>query len=135
MGEMRDGTRNLAINRLPNGWIFAKVLAMAIAPATMDIPKNPAIRREWIGFQLRIRGLSKRALARREGVSHQAVSQAALGGGSHHLQLAIATAIGLRPQDLFPELYDEHGQRLGRTRDQKRSIRPDRKHAKTENAA
>jgi len=101
----------------------------------MDIPKNPAIRREWIGFQLRIRGLSKRALARREGVSHQAVSQAALGGGSHHLQQAIATALGLRPQDLFPELYDERGRRLGQTRNPKRSTRPDSKHTKTEDAA
>ncbi|MBB4267255.1 hypothetical protein [Roseospira visakhapatnamensis] len=108
---------------------------MAIAAATLDIPKNPAIRREWIGFQLRIRGLSKRALARREGVSHQAVSQAALGGGSQYLQEAIAGALDLRAQDLFPELYDECGRRLGQTRDRKRSTRPDGKHIKTEDAA
>jgi lambda repressor-like predicted transcriptional regulator len=96
---------------------------MAIAPATLDIPKNPAIRRAWIGFQLRIRGLSYRELARREGVSHQAFSQAALGGGSQYLQETLAHALDLRPQALFPELYDAGGRRLGRTRDPKRTTR------------
>lgn len=108
---------------------------MAIEPATLDIPKNPAIRRAWIGFQLRIRGLSHRELARREGVSHQAVSQAAAGVGSRHLQETLAEALDLRPQDLFPELYDACGQRLGPTRDPKRSTRRGDAPVKTENAA
>lgn len=94
---------------------------MSRAPATLNIPKNPAIRREWIGFQLRIRGLSYREIARREGVSHQAVSAAALGGGYRHLQEAIAAVLSLTPQTLWPELYDGHGERLGRTREPKRS--------------
>jgi len=108
---------------------------MAIAPATSDIPKNPAVRRAWIGYQLSIRGLSHRELARREGVSHQAFSQAALGGGSQYLQEALAAALGLRAQDLFPELYDQGGQRLGRTRNPKRSTRRGDAPVKTEHAA
>lgn len=101
----------------------------------MNIPKKPAIRREWIGYQLRIRGLSLRALSRQEGVSHQAVSAAASGGGSRHLQEAIAAALGLHPQDLFPELYDEHGNRLGRTRTPNRSTRPRGGNVQKERAA
>lgn len=108
---------------------------MAIEPATFDIPKNPTVRRAWIGFQLRIRGLSHRELARREGVSHQAVSQAALGGGSQHLQETLADALGLTPQALFPELYDDAGRRLGRTRDRKRTIRSDAAPVKKEDVA
>lgn len=98
-------------------------VAMSRAPATLNIPKNPAVRREWISFHLRCLGLSYRELARREGVSHQAVSAAALGGGYRHLQETIAAAIGHTPQDLWPELYDDHGERLGRTREPKRTTR------------
>ena len=108
---------------------------MAIAPATFDIPKNPAVRREWIGFQLRIRGLSRAALARREGVSHQAVSAAALGGGSRHLQEVIAAAIDVTPQALFPELYDEQGNRLGVTRPPNRTTRRGGGNGKDQEAA
>lgn len=110
-------------------------VAMTNAPAISDIPKKPAIRREWIGFQLRIRGLSLRELGRLEGVTHQAVSAAANGGGSRHLQEAIAAVLGLRPQDLFPELYDEHGNRLGRTRTPNRSTRRQDGHVQKDHAA
>mgnify|MGYP002860648618 FL=1 len=110
-------------------------IAMSNAPATNDIPKNPAIRREWISFQLRIRGLSYRAIARREGVSHQAVSVSAGGLGSSHLQEVLATAIDLGPQQLFPELYDARGNRLGRTLQPNRTTRRDGGNGKDEEAA
>ncbi|WP_460630602.1 helix-turn-helix domain-containing protein [Insolitispirillum peregrinum] len=96
-------------------------IAMATAPATLDIPKNPTMRREWISYQLRLRGLCYRELARREGVSHQSLSAAALGGGSRHLQETIAAALDLFPQAIWPELYDAEGNRLGRIRDPNRT--------------
>jgi lambda repressor-like predicted transcriptional regulator len=96
---------------------------MTTDPTTTDIPKNPAIRRAWICYQLRIRGLSLRGLARREGVSQQAMSAAALGGGYCALQEVLAGALGVRPHDLFPELYDATGARLGITRSPQRSKR------------
>ncbi|KAA5604034.1 hypothetical protein F1188_17740 [Roseospira marina] len=97
---------------------------MEPAPATQDMPINPVHRRDWIGYQLRLRNLSFRAIARQEGVSHQAVCAAARGSSSRPLQEALAAALGLTPQALFPELYDEAGQRLGSTRAPQRSTPP-----------
>ncbi|GEO81960.1 hypothetical protein ROR02_20910 [Pararhodospirillum oryzae] len=101
----------------------------------MSIPKNPAERRAWIIYQLRLRHLSLRALARREGVSHQAVSAAAAGGGHRPLQEVLAAALGLTPQSLFPELYDPSGNRVGPTRDPQRSRRGPGGNAQSEEAA
>jgi Ner family transcriptional regulator len=85
------------------------------------------MRREWISYQLRLRGLSYRELARQEGVTHQAFSAAALGGGSRHLQETIAASLALSPQLIWPELYDDKtGERLGKTREPKRSTLPRR---------
>jgi Ner family transcriptional regulator len=92
------------------------VLAMTSAHATHDMPTTPRDRREWISYQLRLRGLSFRSLARQEGVTHQAVSAAALGGSSRPLQEALADTLGIAPHALFPELYDRDGTRLGRSR-------------------
>jgi Ner family transcriptional regulator len=88
----------------------------------MNTPKNPAERRAWIKYQLEMRGLSVRRLALREGVSQQAMSHALIGPSSH-LQPVIAKAIGMAVQELFPEFYDEHGNRLGRTREKQRTTR------------
>jgi hypothetical protein len=109
---------------------------MSIAPATLHISKNPAMRRALEAVfshpvmrrrQLRIWfescGLSFREFGRLHGKSHQAISQAAAGQGSSHLQEAIAQAIGLEPWQLFPEHYDEGGNRLGRTREPYRITR------------
>lgn len=85
------------------------------------MPTTPVHRREWIAYQLRLRGLSFRSLARQEGVTHQAVSAAALGGSSRPLQEALAETLGVAPHALFPELYDRDGTRLGRTRAPQRS--------------
>lgn len=115
---------------------FAYKIAMSNAPATLDIPKKPTMRREWISYQLRIRGLSYRELARQEGVTHQAFSAAALGGGSRHLQETIAAALALPPQLIWPELYDDQtGQRLGRTRDPNRTTPSRRRNDENDAAA
>lgn len=115
--------------------IGAITVAMSIAPATFDVPKNPAERRAWVVYQLRVRGLSLRALAQREGVSHQAMSLA-LTAPSSYLETVIAEALGLEPQDLFPERYDAAtGRRLCQTREPQRSTRRGRGNVQKEAAA
>jgi Ner family transcriptional regulator len=122
---MREISNCFAKFRLRDERNFAYTIAMSNAPATLEIPKKPAMRREWISYQLRLRGLSYRALARQEGVTHQALSAAALGGGSRHLQETIAAALAIDPRRIWPELYhDDTGQRLGRTRQPKRITPP-----------
>ncbi|QPC44481.1 helix-turn-helix domain-containing protein [Kaustia mangrovi] len=86
-------------------------------------------------FQLRIRGLSTRRLAAREGCSRQAISAAATGFGSSHLEEALAHAIDLTPQKLFPEHYDANGQRIGWTRVPNRSGHKAQGNVKTTDAA
>ncbi len=77
-----------------------------------DIPEKPAERRVWILYQLRLRGLSFRSLSRQIGCSPQAVFYAASGYPSMDIEVAIASAIGVPHAILFPEHFDEHGQRL-----------------------
>ncbi len=100
------------------------------------IPKNPHERRAWICFQLKIRGLSQRQLAKKEKVSPQCVSSALIGGGSSHLQEAVANAIGLSVQQLFPELYNPTtGERLLPVRPRKRTTHCELDNVKSDKAA
>jgi lambda repressor-like predicted transcriptional regulator len=88
---------------------------MTSAPASQAIPKNPAKRRAWVGYMLKTRGLSLRALARELGVTHQAVG-AALMAPSVRIEQAIADALDIAVTDLFPERFDDLGNRLHITR-------------------
>lgn len=78
---------------------------------TNQVPKEPTVRRAWIVFQLRIRGLSFRELARRHGVTTSAFSHATL-TPSHQLEEILAESLGLKVEELFPERYDATGRRL-----------------------
>ncbi len=91
---------------------------------TLDIPKNPAERRAWVVYQLRIRGLSLKALGHEVGVTQQAMS-AALTGPNFHLEPVIAAALGLTAQQLFPERFTPSGRRIGHTRPPMRKRIPD----------
>lgn len=91
---------------------------MTIAPAINAVPKEPAIRRAWVQMQLRIRGLSFSEIARQERCSRQAVA-AALLVPVYRLECAIAEAIGLQAQNLFPERYTADGRRLHQIRGDK----------------
>ncbi len=97
-------------------------LVMSHAISTSDVPKNPAVRREWVNFQLRLRGRSLRSLALAEGVSAQAMS-AALMTPNSHLEPVIAAALGILPRDLFPERFNAAGERIARIRPIQRSTR------------
>ena len=99
---------------------FCSILPhMTKVSTRLGIPKNPVERRAWIIYQLHIRGLSLRGLAREEGVSQQAMSACLIGPNSH-LEPLIANAIGLTPVQLFPERFSRSGVRLGWTRLQNR---------------
>lgn len=82
-----------------------------MAHATLDIPTDPFERREWVIYQLRLRGTTLTGLGRARGVSRQAVSQA-LFAPSYEIERAIAKALGIPVRRLFPERFDEHGHRL-----------------------
>lgn len=107
---------------------------MTKASTSHQVPKNPAERRLWIWVNLRLRGTSLRRLAVENGVSQQAMSHA-LGNPSSHLETVIAEALGLTPQQLFPERFTEDGKRLGWTREPQRNTRPAGRNVEEEAAA
>lgn len=94
---------------------------MSIHSSTMNVPKNPAERRAWVLYQLRLRGWHLADIAREEGVSRQAVFSA-LHAPNEHLEPAIAAKLGLEAKQLFPERFcADTGRRLHRTRNRNRS--------------
>lgn len=75
---------------------------------TATIPSDYRHRREWIKFQLRVRGSSLSQLARELGVTRH-TTILALARPYPRIERAIAKRIGLRPEQVWPERYDEHG--------------------------
>ncbi|WP_041793819.1 helix-turn-helix domain-containing protein [Pararhodospirillum photometricum] len=81
---------------------------MVIKTVTV-IPQSPRLRRAWILFQLKEKGLSFTALAREEGVSPAAVCVAAQGRRSRPLMARMAQAVDVAPGVLFPEHFNPDG--------------------------
>jgi len=73
-----------------------------------EIPLDPALRWEWIKYQLRTRGTSLAKLARELDVSDTAVKNAKR-TAYPRMERAIAKAIDLRPIDLWPERWNVNG--------------------------
>lgn len=69
------------------------------------VPNDPNKRREWIKYQLKIRGLSIADLARQHEASRQAVSTA-LVRSNPRWEHVIAEALNTMPNQLWPERYD-----------------------------
>lgn len=69
------------------------------------VPSDPAQRREWIKYQLRIRGQSFASLARENAASRQAVAMA-LTRQAPRWEHVIASALGKSPLAIWPERYD-----------------------------
>lgn len=74
----------------------------------MEIPTTEPQRRAWIKYQLELRGYSLSSLARELGVSRHA-PKLALDRPYPRMERAIAEKIELRPEQVWPERYDEHG--------------------------
>lgn len=69
------------------------------------VPDDPSKRREWIKYQLKIRGVSIADLARQHCASRQAVSTALI-RSNPRWEHVIAEALGTMPNCLWPERYD-----------------------------
>jgi Ner family transcriptional regulator len=96
-------------NRLPKPMRFTN---------SMSIPLESRERREWIKYQLRLRGSSLAQVAREQGVSRDA-STLALRKPYPRMERALAKALGLKPEQIWPERYDANGRPnrpLGRPR-------------------
>src|SRR6266404_9236015 len=107
---------------------------MSIQTNTLDVPKEPARRRAWVVYQLRVRGSSLRRLALQERVSVSAIANALVMPPSH-LEQPIAKALGLAVIDLFPEPFDDAGERIHRTRERQRISQPSPRNGKGARAA
>ncbi|MGK7345429.1 MAG: helix-turn-helix domain-containing protein [Candidatus Nitrospinota bacterium M3_3B_026] len=84
----------------------------------MNIPESARERREWIKYQLRLRGDNLASIAREMGVSRHA-SILALRKPYPRMERAIAGKLGMSPSALWPERYDSNGtpnRRRGRPR-------------------
>lgn len=68
------------------------------------IPKDLRQRREWIKFQLRLRGISLSSMARELGVSRQALGQT-LVQSYPKMERVIAAKLNLDPEIIWPERY------------------------------
>ncbi|QLJ12706.1 helix-turn-helix domain-containing protein [Pseudomonas putida] len=81
------------------------------------IPKDPALRWEWIKFQLRAHDTSLSELARQLGVERNALHNVKR-VPYPRMETAIAKAIGLKPEQIWPERWNSDGtpnrQRSGR---------------------
>lgn len=77
-----------------------------------DIPANPSLRREWIKFQLRLRGTTLSAMARELGVSRQAIGQT-LVSSYPRIERAIAARLNMEPRDIWPERYARRKVKIG----------------------
>lgn len=107
---------------------------MTTLTTTLTVPKEPAFRRAWLVYQLKLRGLSLRELGRREGVSYESIASTMVSPNAH-LEPVIAKALGLTVRQLFPERFDNTGRRLHRTRERQRSRAAERGNIKAGGAA
>jgi Ner family transcriptional regulator len=87
---------------------------------TNDIPKNPAHRRAWIVYQLRLRGLTLGTLAKLHNVD-RTTTRKALGTPYPRMERVIADVLGLAPQQIWPERYEADGRPKTGLRSQQRS--------------
>lgn len=81
---------------------------MSTGPDIDGIPRDPVQRNEWIKYQLRRRGSSLSKLARRLGVTRQAVRNALI-TRYPKMERAIAEEIGVHPGHIWPERYTSGG--------------------------
>jgi Ner family transcriptional regulator len=83
--------------------------------AKTDIPSSPGERSLWVQMQLRLRGSSFAAIARKHGWAKTTVSMA-MKTPSYNQEQAIADELGMAVEDLFPERYSRGGRRLHHVR-------------------
>lgn len=89
---------------------------MTLDKATRSLLKDPAgnyaRRRAWVIYQLKSRQLDLAKVARRAGVARQQAWKA-MHTSYPKMEGVIAKALGLKPQQLFPERYNRDGLPVG----------------------
>lgn len=78
-----------------------------------NIPRETRERVAWVLYQLKLRSITMRQLARSFGISHMTL-RGALFQPQYPQEKILADAIGLSIPELFPERYDADGNRLHR---------------------
>lgn len=73
-----------------------------------NIPDDTTARKHWIIYQLRLRGLTLASIGREHGVCRNA-PRIAFDRPYPRMERALAAAIDLKPEQLFPERYDAKG--------------------------
>lgn len=74
----------------------------------IQVPAESEKKRIWIKYQLKIRGITLAAIARSYAVSRQVISRT-LYMNQPRWELVIANHINMRPEQIWPERYDELG--------------------------
>ncbi|MGQ0530556.1 MAG: helix-turn-helix domain-containing protein [Panacagrimonas sp.] len=76
--------------------------------ALRSILKDPRKRRSWVLYQLQLEGRNLSDLAAENGVTRQCIYHA-FRVPYPRMEMLVATAVGLTPQQLFSERYDADG--------------------------
>ena len=74
-------------------------------------PKDPRARQAWILYQLNREGSSYAELARQHGLERSSPRKANT-GRNPSMEVLVAAALGLRPEQIWPERYDAAGNRI-----------------------
>lgn len=74
----------------------------------ITVPKNPAHRREWVKYQLGIRGLTVAALGRQYNVT-RTTAYVVFRRPYPRMEKAIARALQMQPHEIWPERYRPDG--------------------------
>ena len=94
---------------------------VTIDTPTKRILADPKKRARWVVYQLSIQGKSLASVARNAGVKRQQPSKA-LREPYPKAEAIIARELGMTPQQLFPERYDEFGLPKRKTPGRKRGV-------------
>ncbi len=73
-----------------------------------EVVQDPVKRRVWVIYRLMLMGMTLADVARSANVERTTLYHAFL-RPYPRMELAIAQALGLKPEQLFPERYDRHG--------------------------
>jgi lambda repressor-like predicted transcriptional regulator len=85
-----------------------------------SIPRDPLERTLWVQMQLRLKQMNFSTIARELGCHRQEVSMA-MRLPLYRQEKAIAEALGVTVRELFPERYDEDGNRIHAVRENSNS--------------
>ena len=101
---------------------------------TQIIPTDPRERLAWALYQLKLRGLSLRRVAIDAGY-HPQTLRGAFFLPTLPQERVIAGALDLAVEELFPERYDEEGNRIPHVREPKANAASAARHGKKTRAA